>query len=404
MTDAQLEWMASNYVGALDITQTAADRIRAYNPDFIALGEQWASYASPEQHGSYYRIEQLVYGDVLDAAGFWPYINRHENWFVHADGSDVYRERSLVFGPSSSPELYWLDVDGLHRKYLGANLLQLLGSDHFDGWVLGKTEPFSMQNPIFGEWETHAEFYDYWRPKALRMLEYAKAKSADHPRDPMVIAGVWDWWLYGEGEMDYDPCDGIFVEEFLMDWRYGLVWGNGSLRFPTVMNNALEAQHEGKALILNSNFPPYIWDQERMTILACYLLLRDAHTYLYYPGIIGENNAYPLWYPECGVDTGAPLDPLASTIGDYLTTDGYGTPYYRRDFENCSAIVTLDGSPELLFDPFTYDIDYVVVHDGGLVDEDGTAEGYWEWVPRATDGGLYRFNPGGYVVRGLPTE
>lgn len=402
MTEAQIEWMADNYVGALDITQTAADRIRAYNPDFIALGEQWASYASPSMHGGYYAIDEFVYGDVVDPAGFWPYINRHESWFVHADGSDVYHQRSLVFPPSYALELYWLDVDGLHKKYLGANMLQFLGEDHFDGWLLGNAEPFSIWNPVFGDWETNAQFYDYWRPKTLSMLEYVGAKCADHDRSPLVIAGVWDWWLYDEGEMDYSPCDGVFVEEFLMRWSQD--WATGSLRFPTVMNNALEAQHDGKALILNSNLPAWGWVSDTMTILACYLLLRDEHTYLYYPGTSGENNAYPLWYPECGVDTGAPLDPLAVTVDDYLTTDAFGTPYYRRDFENCSAIVTLSGSPELLFDAFSYNVDRVLVHDGGLVDADGTAAGYWEWVPQEPLGGLYRFPPGGYVVRGLPTD
>jgi len=142
-----------------------------------------------------------------------------------------------------------------------------------------------------------------------------------------------------------------------------------------------------------------------MTILANYLLLRDEHTYLYYPRVLGSDR-YPLFYPELAVDTGAPLDSLAITIDDYLTTDEYGTAYYRRDFENCSAIVIpVSGDYAVIFDASEYDIEHVVAHDAGIVETDGSTEGYWDWQPWSNQqGGYHIFPPGGYVVRGLPPD
>lgn len=408
MTEAQIEWMANHYAGALDITQAAADRIRAYNPDFIALGEQWASYASQSDHGSCYYIDEFNYGNEVDAAGDFPYIDRHEDWFIHADGSDVYHQRIYAApqDPVAESGIYWLEPDGLHMEYLAANMLQFLGENHFDGCVLGFTEPLPYSWDLIRPGEGDAGFADYWRPKVLNMLNCVTQLRAEHARAPFVLAGTHNFMFYGrDGEMDYSPCDGIVVDTFLMTMLDE--WNFGSWRFPAVMNNALAAQHEGQVLILNSPLPSadgWNWTYHRMTILACYLLLRDTHTYLYYNGARGENDAYPLWYPHCGVDTGAPLDPLAFAVDDYLTTDENGNPYYRRDFENCSSIVILDGSKNIEFDPLETSIDYVTAHDCGLVDELGNAAGYWQWEPRQTSDGLYSFNPGGHIVRGLPED
>jgi len=406
MTEAQIEWMANNFAGAIAITQSAADRIRAYNPDFVVLGLTPAASASPDFQDNYYPTPEFIYGDEIDAAGYFPYVDNHEDWFIHVDGSDIYHQRISAFPPANDyTGFYWLDVDGVNKKYLGANLLQFLGEDHFDGWILSRTQPFAYSTAQFWPGSSSREdLLDYWSPKTLNMLNYVAEKCAGHPRQPEVFAGVLDWSDYDYNVMDYSPCDGIYVDVF---WYGVFPTNNGTGSFPKLMNNALAAQHDGKKLILNSPFSSdTLWRDDRNNILASYLLIRDQHTYLYYQGAFDVNRAYPRWYQECSVETGAPQDPLADTIDDYLTTDDLGTAYYRRDFEDCSAILSLHYELYFLED---YDIEYVVVHEGGLVDVDGNTDGYWEWEPwpyqQLLHSGYYHVLPqGGYVVRGLPPD
>ncbi|MBN2080736.1 PKD domain-containing protein [bacterium] len=407
MTEQQREWMANNYVGALEITLDAADSIRTYNPDFITLNEQWATFASPTLQGSLTTgIRQMIYGNTIDESGYWDYISQHENWFVHADSNEVYHNRSTAL-PYYDLELYWLDIDSPQMYYIGANIMQFLGENHFDGGLLRAVEPAYNQYPPFGSWPNRSDFIDYWQPKISHMLSHVDDQYNGWPK---VFVGVWDWflkegWPYTEVEVDYNPCDGIYVERFLMgDIDH---WSTGSARFPVVMQNVLDAENSGHIIILNSDLDAHASTaDERMAVLACYLLLRDEHTYLYFhdPYTAGENDAYPWWTPELAIPTGAPLDPLAVDIDDYLAIDDGGNPYYRRDFADCSAIVKLTGSSVLQFSTATNNLEYVVVTGGGLVDEFGTTPGSWEWQPVYDNGTNFFLDQGGYVVRGLAAD
>lgn len=412
MTDAQIQWIAEHLAGLIEITQDEADLIRAYNPGFIVLGEHSSCFDYVDRHGNAMTdilgnecYNELVYGNEVDLDNIYPYVHRHEDWFVHSADSNYPNHRVLSEAGEYLMEGYWLDPDSQYMDYLAADLPQLLGEYHFDGFTLADYAPcyYWTSSQFWPGDYIYEDFAAYWRPKALAMLTQVTAAVADHPRKPAVLAHTWDLYWWGKGEMDYGPCDGIVVEEFIASWHNW--WSPGAPRTMAVLNTCLAEQQAGKALILNSNMPPDLFDDDITSVLACYLLIRGSKAYLYYPGIDETTNGFtgtaPIWYPALGIDTGAPLDPLGETIEDYLAYDEFGTPYYRRDFENCSVIFE-PSYHTVKFDATQYNIKQALVNGGGIVGDDGTTPGTLEWVQAYKQATYYEFTGNAYVVRGLP--
>ncbi|MGH7440387.1 MAG: putative glycoside hydrolase, partial [Polyangiaceae bacterium] len=99
----------------------------------------------------------------------------------------------------------------------------------------------------------------------------------------------------------------------------------------------------------------------RMYYLGNYLLVKGHHTYLdYFAGGPLE------WYPEWGVDLGAPTTPATTSVSS-LASGGV----YRRDFAKGSVLVNPGSSPVTV----TITGNRVVPSGGGAVGTSGATPG-----------------------------
>ena len=166
--------------------------------------------------------------------------------------------------------------------------------------------------------------------------------------------------------------------------------------------SALAWQNQGKAVLI-SIYEPWYTREGLFETYCCYQLLRGPT--LYFSVTNHYQATAPAWYPEWGWNSGLPLDPPPETIADISFTDaGFGTEYYRRDFENGTVIVIPEGGGNTeLWSPEGETIHYELLeyHGGGHVDDDGTVNGYIDWAPaHPFDLPGYRLDgPGAWIIR-----
>jgi hypothetical protein len=333
-------------------------------------------------HGSF--NFDFVYGDEVDDDDAWPYVDRHEEWFIHVPESEQPGNRVLC--PGWPADIWWLEVDSVWKDYLGATTLKLLGEDHCDGWLIDGCHPRFGYSDQF--WP--GDLGDYWRPKMQAMLETVSTRAAQHELAPYIFADVWDWWANDLDVEDYAACDGIYLSEFIISWWYPFD-PYGIERLEVVLDKLLAWQAQGKLTILNRNVGEVIGD--RLICLACFHLVRGPRTYQLTGGDL--DGAAPRWWPEYDFASGAPLGPQPTSAADLIAYDV--KPYYRRDFEHCFAIVVTDTADGVqLADNVGYEILWPS-GGGDPVDEDGNTSGSWEWQPWDS-----HFSWGGYIAREAP--
>lgn len=394
LTPAQHEWCAEHYSLALGLTNSDTNAIRVHNPDFISLGQHWAHEAILEWQNNTHG--QCIVGDDILPAGFYDRISGYEEWFVHADTSTQYNQRVGI--TASLEDGYYIDAANPDwHAYLANSLLELMGENHYDGWVLdGAHVNFSNPTDQFWPGEFVASDRDeFWRPRLLAMLEQIMSDTGDsfHRPAPYVIADA----TY---DLDYTPVDGVHLSYF------GALSYNSDVYkflFDEHAAKILEWQNQEKAVLLN------LYDNRYARVAlfnqyCCYLLLRGPS---YYFSISQQyQETAPTWYPEWGWESGLPLDPAPETVDDISFVDaGFGTEYYRRDFENGTVIVIPEGPaayPEL-WSPEGETTHYEILeyHGGGYVDADGTVNGYLTWAPaRPNDWPGYHLDgPGAWIIR-----
>lgn len=397
LSEAQLQWCGENLVGSAGLLQSEVDAIRAYNPDFIALGANYSIFAAPERQCDWaWRHEDglhsltrmyLLYGDTEDLDGNYPYVDAHENWFIHHPDSELYHHR--VEGQWSTEPLYWMNLDSRWSDYLGPSMHEILGEDCFDGWqVDGSHGAIRLPSSDFIGVPGYQGVFDYLQPRLTALLGNVDQLAEAHPRHPYIIAGAYRGWGPYESApdgwaiMDYPSCDGVMVTSFM--YNDGISASENIHLFDLGEGDAiLDLQNQGKMVFLQSYHPvsdtPYVQGLE----YCCYLLLRGPHTYFYYlPDYLWDDYfdfASPCWYPEFSWDSGAPLGDQPESLDDLLV--GGAHSYWRRDFENGFVLVvsynfTASSDPE---DLRSYE--YLAFEGGGMVDADGNTSGTATWTP-----------------------
>jgi hypothetical protein len=101
----------------------------------------------------------------------------------------------------------------------------------------------------------------------------------------------------------------------------------------------------------------------RLFALGSYLLIKGRHSYINL-----ESGDEPEWWPEYGIDLGAPLATATSGIGELAAGD-----LYRRDFANGFVLVNPSGAPVTV--TLASDHRRVEAQGGGFVPENGAAPG-----------------------------
>lgn len=363
MTPEQIAWCANNLAGTQKIFKSDAQQFRDINPGFIVLGYHLGVGAG--EIGN-------VCGNEWDANADWAYAGQHENWFLHIAGSAQPGERVL------QQDWNWFVADPQSEwgSYLGANLLQMLGEDHFDGWFVDScSQPWNTDPAQW--WPSGEEMFPFWTPRLNATLRTINLLAKAHPLQPYIIpnAGAYittasDIKYYGA---DW-ACDGIMIEGHAHnapgDYFTEADWA-------LQHNRILDHQRHSLATILQTNiFTPDT--QDRLFVYGSYLLVRDAHTYINWLGDDGMDTIWPQigqWYPEFDRDAelGAPPEPPAATVEDMLTPEGL----YRRQLGQGFVLVNA-GTADKTYSPGWHMLKLTVT-GGGNIAADGTPQGSHTW-------------------------
>lgn len=408
LTDAQRDWCANNLVGAVNLQLADVDYIRGSNPDFIALNDSYALMTSAYAQSGFMRTIHdpdldtnfwpQYYGFETDRDGAYPYLDRHEDWFIHDPDSTLPGQRVEAWS-----EQYWLDLDSAYSQYSGASQLERLGEDCSDGWIAYGCTSLMAYSELF--WQPGAaKLYDYLLPRVDSYLATVSASFAEHPLQPYLIADAWigiDNMADGEQPayptLDYSATDGV-ISRFIEGYQPDDTGANDIWGFTTYLApNIFTWQQAGQAVILiddNVLYPTYAGEAQFMAAYCCYLLLRNDKTYYYYTNCrVGE--ALPYWYPVYSWDSGAPLDAQPQSMEDLqVVEDGYPGLYWERRFENGTVLVIPDGATAYEDPALGVDYEWLYCEGGGLVAPDGSVSGTTEWLP--CEGGLHP----GYSING----
>jgi hypothetical protein len=313
MTDAQMRFAATHYVGTQKLTLNLSRPLRALNPNFIVLHYRLAMWQSAP------RVNYIVDGNRW--SNDFPRVDPHESWFWHNPAGQ--RVASNQDG-----KLLMNIADPGFRAYWRESIASQVAAGDYDGVFLDSASPALLQ------WEARAPLDRRLLGSGVRTNRFpelggrswiaawqdwiadldASLAARGIPLIPNVgaLATTWD-------NTDYSLTAGAFSEGFLdsgfpeADWQ-------------AAANQTLDLVRKNRIVILQNYLAPENI-AKRKYLLANYLLVKGSRTYVVY-------FATPLdWYPEWELDLGA-ANNNAATVNDL-----YWKGVYRRDFANGIALV-----------------------------------------------------------------
>jgi Hypothetical glycosyl hydrolase family 15 len=299
MTEAQLQFAATHYVGTQKVLRDAARRLRQYNPNFLVLHYrlgQALGHSTPDQSCR----PTTDYLQIIDGNQWiqeWPGdASVQEGWFFHVGGSRVF---------SCTNGHYLMELnDAGWRAWWSAQIIRQLQDNEDDGVF---ADSYSVPNYFGGcGWkpclpDVDTVFEAAWAARERAFTDYIRAQ----------FAGRWKWipnvgaLITTRDPSDYSNVDGAMVEGFAE-------WGDGNY-FATddwalQMNRILPLVAADKVLI-GQTYPNSSDVQERLFVLGSYLLIKGTRTYINL-----DTGLDPEWFPEYTIDLGPPTDPLPVTI------------------------------------------------------------------------------------------
>jgi len=358
MTEAQVRFAATHYVGTQKLTLKLARPLRAINPGFLVLHYHLAMWQSAPN------VVFITDGNAW--ANDYATVNAHESWFWHN------RENQRVTS-SADGKLLMNVSEPAFREYWRDSLVRQVEDGEYDGVFLDSASPALLQ----GEARSPADprlFADGVRTNTFDELggkSWIAAWQdwiADLDRSlstkgiPLIpnVGGLVTTW----DNTDYSLTAGVFCEGFLdqgfspEDWK-------------AAANQTLALVRRNKIVILQNYLPSADDVARRRFLLASYLLVKGSRTYVMYLA------SSPLeWYPEWDLDLGA-AQTSAVTLDD-LSWNGI----YRRDFDKGTVLV----NPGTNAVHVTLETNFKRIEPvgGGAVSADGTVSGRVETVPVTT--------------------
>jgi hypothetical protein len=347
MNDAQMTFATSHYVGTEKQVLSVTQQLRAKNANFLVLHYHLAMWQSAP--ATQFIVDGMTWGND------YPTVTQHESWFWHNAGA--------MRVPSSADQKLLMNVtDTGFQQYWAQSLAQQVAAGQYDGIMFDSASVALLQGECsaadprlaataahdtsFAELgnQTWIQAWDAWITALSATL--AAQGIPLIPNDGAFITG-WD-------TSDYTTTSGVFSEGFagtgfaVSDWKAST-------------NEMLELASLDRIQILQNYLSSPGDVATRMYYLGNYLLVKGHHTYLdYFAGGPLE------WYPEWGIDLGAPTTPATTDVST-LASGGV----YRRDFQKGSVLVNPTASPVTV----TITGTEVVPSGGGAVDTSGTAPG-----------------------------
>ncbi len=353
MNTAQMQFATTHYVGTEKQLLSVTQQLRAMNPQFLVLHYHLCMWQSAPT--TLFIVDGMTWGND------YPTVTMNESWFWH----DVDGGRVL----SSADQKLLMNVSvGGFADYWEQSLETQVMDGQYDGIMFDSASPALLQgecggmgagqDPRLAGTAAHdtsfpelgnTTWIDAWQTWIGKLSNDLAAKGI--PLIPNTGAFVTGW-----DTTDYTMTAGIFSEGFastgfaVSDWQAST-------------NELLKLAALDRIMILQNYLSDPTDTATRMYYLGNYLLVKGHHTYLDYFA------AGPLeWYPEWGIDLGAPSATAPSDVS-MLASGGV----YRRDFAKGSVLVNPTSSPVTVALGST--MQQVVPAGGGAVDTTGTAPG-----------------------------
>jgi hypothetical protein len=364
LSEALFQFAATHYAGSQKQTRAEASHLRQYNPNYLVLHYrlgQALGHSTPDAGCN----PTTAFTQIIDGNNWvqeWPGDSTvQENWFFHyLNGSS--REFQCTYGHY----LANLDDPGW-RAWWSNQVIQQLQDNQDDGVF---ADSYSIPNYL-GPWKpslpaVDAAFESQWAVREHSFSDYIRSR----------FSGRWKWipnigaFITTRDPSDYSNLDGAMIEGFAE-------WGGGNYFNPVdwalQQNRVLALVRAGKILI-GQSYPSQSDPNERLFILGTYLLVKGSNSYINL-----ETSMVPEWYPEYGLNLGAPLDPLPSNIAIYLSP-AWGV--YVRHYSRGLVLVNPDAAAHSISLGAAYF--QVVPSGGGPVPASGTPPGSLSFQPTSS--------------------
>jgi len=307
LTDAQILFAATHYVGTQKMTRRDTDRLRSINPNFLILHYRLGlalGYRAPSQScqpaGGFLSI---INGDWMQE---WPGDQTvQEAWFYHYSGKRVY---NCDWG--------WYLMDTNHpgwRQYWISQVIQQLQNNDNDGLF---ADSVSVPNALgAGRFNPNLPPIDLtfeadWRRRIEEWISYVKQQFGQRYR---LIPNAGSW-VTTRDQTDYSGADGVMIEGFSQ-------WGPGSPfaleDWKLQMNRILGLVRQNKILLAQSYLHDPADIETRLFYLGNYLLIKGTRTYLNV-----ELSQQPEWFPEFEIALGSYLREIPSQVDELLNPPG----------------------------------------------------------------------------------
>ncbi len=354
MSEAQFQFAATHYAGTQKMVRSDADRLRAYNPDFIILHYRLGlglGYRIPEgdcqPSGEWI---QIIEGD--EWVQEWP-DSPQENWFFHWNAERVFH---CPWG------WYLMELGNAGwRSHWIAEIIRQIDANDNDGLF---ADSYSVPNYL-GAWDydpplpdVDEVFESSWSDRIESFTSYVTEQfSGQYYFLPNVGS-----WVTSRDATDYSGADGVMIEGFAAWDGYSPF---DSEDWKLQMNRILSLTGQDKIIILQSYLDSPEQEEWRLFCLANYLLVKGNHSYINF-----EYAMEPEYFPEYDIDPGPPLDPLPTDIDD-LFEETWGV--YVRRYEK--GLVLINPGTETTQIALEGQCRLVKVEGGGMVGIDGTVDG-----------------------------
>ena len=348
MSNAQMSFATSHYVGTEKQLLLVTQALRALNPNFLVLHyhlSMWQSAPSTD-----FIIDGTSWGNDYST------VTTNETWFWHNAANQ------RVPSNADGKLLMNISVTGF-QQYWAQSLAAQVKAGDYDAIFLDSASPALLQGEcsggdprLAGTAARDTQFAELGNSNWINAWQTwitglnAALAAQGIPLIPNTSAFVTGWdntnYLLAAGAFVEGFSDRGFVES---DWKAST-------------NELLKLAAADKILILQNYLSNTSDVATRLYYLGNYLLVKGHHTYLdYFAGGPLE------WYPEWEIQLGAPKSSASDVSG--LLSGGV----YRRDFAQGSVLV--NPSPSVVTVDLGGTYQRVVPSGGGAVDASGAVAG-----------------------------
>lgn len=354
MTEAQMRFAATHYVGSQKMTRAWIRRMRRLNPHFLMLHYQLAVGTGP-----------AAFLDGDQWTNDFQEVTKHESWFMHDAASHRLRQPAW--------DWYVMDIrfDGDRPKtgfpdYWLQTALQRMRDNEDDGCFADSYTQDILMNqlqpptPLFTDVARNKRD---WLPQLNRYGAFCAAGFHRQPERFYYLPNLgglvttWDHvteLAVGDGGMNEGFCaSGPGQYYSVDDWKLQ-------------MSRLLGLAAHGKILLCQTSIAGANADH-RWFVVGSFLLTKGRHSYLN----MFQNSSLE-WYLEYEVPLGPYLEEPKKNVSDYWVS-AWGV--YRRDYAGGMVLVNPGAQPVTIADlGGTFRL--VEAQGGGPVDADGHVTGH----------------------------